>query len=240
MSGLTDAGITSEQLAQMQGSGPGGGMTTQDAQNMKQKQQEQEGQRQEMLTRLMAPEAKERLNRISLVKPDKVRTHPSSAHRRCPLTCAARAQARKLEDMVLMMAQRNQLREALSDSQLKQMLEQISDSVRRIPVHLLHPRCERLTAAAPRSTQLHTPALHSHCTHTRTPCGRAVRVRVRPNPNPNSKSNPIPNPSPNPNPNPNPNPLRQGAGGETRSTVVIDRRRMANDDSDSDVSLDGL
>ena len=138
MSGLTDAGITAEQLAQMQGSGPGGGMTAQDAQNMKQKQQEQEGQRQEMLTRLMAPEAKERLNRISLVKPDK---------------------ARKLEDMVLMMAQRNQLREALSDSQLKQMLEQISDS---------------------------------------------------------------------------------GAGGETRSTVVIDRRRMANDDSDSDVSLDGL
>ena len=80
MSGLTDAGITAEQLAQMQGSGPGGGMTAQDAQNMKQKQQEQEGQRQEMLTRLMAPEAKERLNRISLVKPDKVRTHPSSAH----------------------------------------------------------------------------------------------------------------------------------------------------------------
>ena len=79
MSGLTDAGITAEQLAQMQGSGPGGGMTAQDAQNMKQKQQEQEGQRQEMLTRLMAPEAKERLNRISLVKPDKVRTHPSSA-----------------------------------------------------------------------------------------------------------------------------------------------------------------
>merc|ERR1712216_1021488 len=107
MSGLTDAGITAEQLAQMPGSGPGGGMTAQDAQNMKQKQQEQEGQRQEMLTRLMAPEAKERLNRISLVKPDK---------------------ARKLEDMVLMMAQRNQLREALSDSQLKQMLEQISDS----------------------------------------------------------------------------------------------------------------
>ena len=63
MSGLTDAGITAEQLAQMQGSGPGGGMTAQDAQNMKQKQQEQEGQRQEMLTRLMAPEAKERLNR---------------------------------------------------------------------------------------------------------------------------------------------------------------------------------
>merc|ERR1712106_642793 len=138
MASLTSAGITPEQLSQMQGSAPGGGLTPGDAQNANKKQQEQEGQRQEMLTRMMAPEAKERLNRISLVKPDK---------------------ARKLEDMVLMMAQRNQLREALSDAQLKQMLEQISDN---------------------------------------------------------------------------------GAGGESRSTVVIDRRRMANDDSDSDVSLDGL
>jgi DNA-binding TFAR19-related protein (PDSD5 family) len=31
--------------------------------------------------------------------------------------------------MVIMMAQRQQLREALSDTQLKQMLEQISDAV---------------------------------------------------------------------------------------------------------------
>lgn len=82
-------------------------MTPQDAQNAQKKKEEQEGQRQNMLTRMMAPEAKERLNRISLVKPDK---------------------ARKLEDMVLMMAQRNQLREALSDAQLKQMLEHMSDS----------------------------------------------------------------------------------------------------------------
>ena len=127
-----------------------------------------------------------------------------------------------------MMAQRNQLREALSDSQLKQMLEQISDSVRQLPAHLLPPRCERLTAAAPRSTQRTT----QRTTRARTPCGRAVRGRVRVEPNPK--------PKPHPNPNSNPNPLRQGAGGETRSTVVIDRRRMANDDSDSDVSLDGL
>ena len=105
-----------------------------------------------------------------------------------------------------MMAQRNQLREALSDSQLKQMLEQISDSVRRLPAHLLPPRCECLTAAAPRSTQLHTPALpqslHTHAplaagrlglglglgltlslsltltlTLTLTPCGRALAAR---------------------------------------------------------------
>merc|ERR1712008_122934 len=100
-----------------QGSAPGGGMTPQDAQNANKKKEEQEGMRQDMLTRMMAPEAKERLNRISLVKPDK---------------------ARKLEDMVLMMAQRNQLREALSDAQLKQMLEQISDSACPAP-HLYPP-----------------------------------------------------------------------------------------------------
>ena len=129
-----------------------------------------------------------------------------------------------------MMAQRNQLREALSDSQLKQMLEQISDSVRRLPVHLLPPRCERLTAAARRSTQRSTYRRSTLTARTRTPCGRAVRGRVRVRPKP----------KPKPHPHPNPNPLRQGAGGETRSTVVIDRRRMANDDSDSDVSLDGL
>eukprot|EP00320_Phaeocystis_rex_P021748 CAMPEP_0119091238 /NCGR_PEP_ID=MMETSP1178-20130426/155608_1 /TAXON_ID=33656 /ORGANISM="unid sp, Strain CCMP2000" /LENGTH=131 /DNA_ID=CAMNT_0007074721 /DNA_START=43 /DNA_END=438 /DNA_ORIENTATION=+ len=100
-------GITAQQLSQMQGGGPGGGMTQQEAQAAQNKKEQQESMRQDMLTRMMAPEAKERLNRISLVKPDK---------------------ARKLEDMVLMMAQRNQLREALSDAQLKQMLEQISDS----------------------------------------------------------------------------------------------------------------
>jgi len=68
-------GLTPQQLSQMQGTGPGGGMTPQDAQNAQKKKEEQEGQRQNMLTRMMAPEAKERLNRISLVKPDKVRAH---------------------------------------------------------------------------------------------------------------------------------------------------------------------
>ena len=79
MASLTSAGITPEQLSQMQGSAPGGGLTPGDAQNANKKKQEQEGQRQDMLTRMMAPEAKERLNRISLVKPDKVWTHPFSS-----------------------------------------------------------------------------------------------------------------------------------------------------------------
>ena len=80
MASLTSAGITPEQLSQMQGSAPGGGLTPGDAQNANKKKQEQEGQRQDMLTRMMAPEAKERLNRISLVKPDTVRTYMLAAH----------------------------------------------------------------------------------------------------------------------------------------------------------------
>ena len=42
-----------------------------------------------------------------------------------PTPAPAAPQARKLEEMVMMMAQRGQLREQLSDAQLKQMLEQI-------------------------------------------------------------------------------------------------------------------
>ena len=97
-------------LSQLKGgTGPGGGITQQDAANAKSQEQEKERMRQDVLQRVMAPDAKERLARISLVKPDK---------------------ARKLEDMVMMMAQRGQLGDQLSDLQLKQMLEQISDSVR--------------------------------------------------------------------------------------------------------------
>ena len=175
MAGLTDAGITPQQLSQMQGSAPGGGMTPQDAQNANKKKEEQEGMRQDMLTRMMAPEAKERLNRISLVKPDKVRTRPLAARPPPPTHLPVRTQARKLEDMVLMMAQRNQLREALSDAQLKQMLEQISDSACPAPICILHPRCKRHTAAAPYSEQLHTQ--HTGATQSRThapTCGRGL------------------------------------------------------------------
>ena len=59
-------------LSQLRGSAPGGGITQQDAQNAQSKKEQEESMRQDLLTRVMAPEAKERLNRISLVKPDKV------------------------------------------------------------------------------------------------------------------------------------------------------------------------
>ena len=40
------------------------------------------------------------------------------------------SQARKLEDMVLMMAQKGQVKEQITDGYLKQMLESISEGVR--------------------------------------------------------------------------------------------------------------
>jgi len=81
--------------------------TQQQAQEMKQKQEQQENMRKELLQKVLTPEANDRLARIALVKSDK---------------------ARKLEDMVLGMAQKGQVQSQITDAYLKQMLEGISDS----------------------------------------------------------------------------------------------------------------
>lgn len=49
---------------------------------------------------------------------------------RAALRGPVRPQARKLEDMVLMMAQKGQVQSQITDSYMKQMLEGISDGVR--------------------------------------------------------------------------------------------------------------
>jgi len=85
--------------------GQGGMPTQQDVAAANAKKQQQEEARKEMLAQLLAPDAKERLSRISLVKPDK---------------------ARRLEEMIIMMAKQGRLRGALDDNALKNMLEQIS------------------------------------------------------------------------------------------------------------------
>lgn len=59
-----------------------------------------------LLGRLLAPDAKERIARMSLVKPEK---------------------ARKLGDMVIQMGRGGRMQEPLSDTQLKNMLEKISE-----------------------------------------------------------------------------------------------------------------
>merc|ERR1719217_39812 len=80
--------------------------TQQQVQEQQAKAQAMEEQRKELLQKVLTPEANDRLARIALVKPDK---------------------ARKLEDMVLMMAQKGQVQSQITDSYMKQMLEGISD-----------------------------------------------------------------------------------------------------------------
>ena len=138
------AAIRAQQMAKMGGgSGMGGMPTQQDQQAAAEKQAAAEAQRAEMLTKVLEPAALERIKRIALVKPEKVRRRPRDA-------CAALAhapfshartrrapQSKKLEDMVLSMAGRGQLREAITDASLAKMLEQISgqeEEVKAAPV----------------------------------------------------------------------------------------------------------
>ena len=86
--------------------GGSGGMPTQKGAAEQQAKMEQERQmREELLQKLLTVDAKERLNRIKVVKPDR---------------------ARQLEDMVINMGRKGQLQSALDDKQLKNMLESIS------------------------------------------------------------------------------------------------------------------
>ena len=139
------AAIRAQQMAKMGGgSGMGGMPTQQDQQAAAEKQAAAEAQRAEMLTKVLEPAALERIKRIALVKPEKVRrprrrprcTRAALAH--APFSRAHRApQSKKLEDMVLSMAGRGQLREAITDASLAKMLEQISgqeEEVKAAPV----------------------------------------------------------------------------------------------------------
>ena len=132
------------------GSGMGGMPTQQDQQAAAEKQAAAEAQRAEMLTKVLEPAALERIKRIALVKPEKVRRSPRPLPR-CTRAALALAlalrtrshaprrapQSKKLEDMVLSMAGRGQLREAITDASLAKMLEQISgqeEEVKAAPV----------------------------------------------------------------------------------------------------------
>ena len=68
------AAIRAQQMAKMGGgSGMGGMPTQQDQQAAAEKQAAAEAQRAEMLTKVLEPAALERIKRIALVKPEKVR-----------------------------------------------------------------------------------------------------------------------------------------------------------------------
>jgi DNA-binding TFAR19-related protein (PDSD5 family) len=74
-------------------------------QAQQEKARQQEEARQRMLEQIFSSESKERLNRIRLVKPEKVR---------------------QIEDLVIQMAQQHQLGGPVQDAQLVKLLEQVS------------------------------------------------------------------------------------------------------------------
>ncbi|KAH0793176.1 DNA-binding protein [Histomonas meleagridis] len=76
-------------------------------QQAQEKQAQAEAQRAQMLEQLLTSEAKERLSRIRLVKPEKVR---------------------QVEDLILMTAQQHRLGGPITDAQLCQMLESVSQT----------------------------------------------------------------------------------------------------------------
>ena len=71
-----------------------------------QEKEKQEEQRQQVLDKIFTAEAKERLNRVRLVKPEKVR---------------------QVEDLVIQMAQQNRLGGPIQDAQLCDLLARASE-----------------------------------------------------------------------------------------------------------------
>mmetsp|Transcript_41175 Transcript_41175/g.74065 ORF Transcript_41175/g.74065 Transcript_41175/m.74065 type:complete len:132 (-) Transcript_41175:162-557(-) len=95
-----------EMMGRAGGSGGGGGDAEKEAEEQE-KREVAEDRRQQMLVTILQPQARERLSRISLVKPDK---------------------ARGVENMLIQMAQRGQLGGSkVSEEQLIGMLEQINE-----------------------------------------------------------------------------------------------------------------
>mmetsp|Transcript_11364 Transcript_11364/g.19913 ORF Transcript_11364/g.19913 Transcript_11364/m.19913 type:complete len:131 (-) Transcript_11364:480-872(-) len=96
-----------QELMAQHGGGAGGGAQSAEQQEQQEEQRQQaEEQRRSMLVAVMTSEARERLSRIALVKPEK---------------------ARGIENLIISMAQRGQLSEKVSEERLKGLLEQIQE-----------------------------------------------------------------------------------------------------------------
>eukprot|EP00743_Colponemidia_sp_Colp-15_P003930 GILK01004240.1.p1 GENE.GILK01004240.1~~GILK01004240.1.p1 ORF type:complete len:150 (+),score=31.45 GILK01004240.1:50-451(+) len=105
------AEIRARRMAEMQAAGgmrggPGTLPSQEETSRQNEQKQEMEDRRRMMLMQLLNNDARERLSRIALVKPDK---------------------ARKIEDMLISAAQRGQLNEKITEPKLVQMLEQINE-----------------------------------------------------------------------------------------------------------------
>lgn len=81
--------------------------------DQKEKEAQKEAQRQQILDSLLGNEAKERLGRVKLVKPEK---------------------ARQVEDALILMAQQRRISGPIPDEQVKQMLESLSDKATEIKI----------------------------------------------------------------------------------------------------------
>lgn len=97
--------IRQRRMQELMGQG-GAGVSEEQAQQQEEAQRAAEDQRRNMLHAVLAPEARERLARIALVKPEK---------------------ARSVENMILTAAQRGALSEKVSEERLVSMLSQISE-----------------------------------------------------------------------------------------------------------------
>ncbi|MEW5299154.1 MAG: hypothetical protein WDW38_005042 [Sanguina aurantia] len=85
---------------------PGGPQSAEQQEDQENQRRAAEEQRRSMIAALLTPDARERLSRIALVKPDK---------------------ARSIESMIISAAQRGALTEKITEDRLKTMLEQISE-----------------------------------------------------------------------------------------------------------------
>jgi len=100
-----------ELMAQRGGGGGGGAPQSLEQQQAQEEQQREAAERRTMmLARVLSSEARERLARIALVKPDK---------------------AKGVEDVILRGAQYGQITEKVSEERLIQLLEQINEQTQK-------------------------------------------------------------------------------------------------------------
>jgi len=107
--------IRQRRLAELQAGNPQfGGQNSAEAQQQKEQQrQEQEERRQMMLQQILTGQARERLSRIKLVKPDK---------------------ARGVEDLLIRAAQTGQIGEKVDENRLISLLEQLSEKEKKTTI----------------------------------------------------------------------------------------------------------
>ncbi|PFH62506.1 hypothetical protein XA68_13245 [Ophiocordyceps unilateralis] len=99
--------IRKARLEQLKSGQGGDGRGSQEQQLQEQQQQQQDEARQNMMNQILHPEAADRLGRIRLVKPQR---------------------ATEVENRLIMLAQTGQLRQKVTEAQLKDLLNAVADN----------------------------------------------------------------------------------------------------------------